>query len=38
MKAVTDEFAGEERQEPDYSAYGDIEDLCRQVSEWYAQK
>ena len=38
VKAVTDEFTGEERQEPDYSAYGDIEDICRQVSEWYAQK
>ena len=37
VKTVADEFTGEERSEPDYSAYGDIDDICRQVSAWFSQ-
>ena len=38
MKAAADEFTGKERNEPDYSAYGDIDDICRQVSRWFSRQ
>ena len=37
VEKVVDDNTGEETETKDYSAYGDLDKICEEVSEWFAQ-